>query len=280
MDTTREVTDFSRSYVRWRIDTMKKPALTVSRPLPMTLNNVRAPLDARAVLTEQATGLEREYVLTVSCQAEQVWVKRDVWHDPPADMCMIAGHNEFMIVKRWDRTEKGVMRHPVTLGVQPERQVDDPVKCFDRYGIDRATRHGRLLEDIDAIVNALSTSGPVVAQTEYVTAGFRVLLEYPVKVVNFSERERYYQVDTGPVLLPDPDKAGRPLIGCMQMAFVAHNSRDWAEFLISAPTPVGPDIKVHHYSRVVRLENVVNRLFAFSCHEEARVGGKHEGVKT
>ena len=33
----------------------------------MTLNNVRAPLDARAVLTGQTTGLEREYVLTLSC---------------------------------------------------------------------------------------------------------------------------------------------------------------------------------------------------------------------
>jgi len=43
---------------------------------------------------------------------------------------------------------------------------------------------------------------------------------------------------------------------------VAHNSRNWAEFLVCAPTPVSPTIKVHHYSRIVRLENVDNRLFA------------------
>jgi len=260
--TAWDVTDFGRSYVRWRIDTTKKPALTVSRPLPMTLNNVRAPLDARAVLTEEATGREREYVLTVSCQAEQVWVKRDVWHDPPADMCMIAARDEFMIVKRWDRTDKGVLRHPANLGVQPERHVDDPATCFDRYGIDRATHAGRLLESAEAMVDALATRVPVVAWTEYETSGFRVLLEYPVKIVNFSERERYYQVDTGPLLLPELEN-GKPLIACMQMAFVAHNSADWAEFLVCTPTAVGHGIKVHHYSRVVRLENVRNRLLAF-----------------
>lgn len=267
MNMTGQVTDFSRSHVRWRIDTTKKPALTVSRPLPMTLNNVRAPLDARAVLVEQATGREHEYVLTVSCQTEQVWVERDVWHDPPADMCMIASPDAFMVVKRWDRTDKGIMRHPASLGVQPERQVDDPAACFDRYGIDRTTHSARPLERIDAIVEALSASVPVVAWTEYEAEGFRVLLEYPVKIVNFSERERYYQVDTGPLLLPElePDK---PLIACMQMAYVAHNGSDWAEFLVCSPTAVGPGIKVHHYSRVVRLENVRNRLFAF------RDGGK------
>jgi len=177
-------------------------------------------------------------------------------------MCMIVARDEFLIVKRWDKAEKGVLRHPATLGVQPERQLDDPAVCFDRYGIERVTRPGRLLESINAIVETLSTNAPVVAQTEYVTGGFSVLLEYPVKIVNFSERERYYQVDTGPVLLPELGAGVQPLIKAMQLAYVAHNSRDWAEFLVCAPTPVGPGIKVHHYSRVVRLENVVNRLFA------------------
>lgn len=262
MNDTVEITDFERSCVRWRIDTTKKAALTVSRPLPMTLNNVRAPLDARAVLTEQATGVAREYVLTVSCQAEQVWVKRDVWHNPPADMCMIASKDEFLVVKRWDKADKGVLRYPATLGVQPERFLDDPAVCFDSFGIDRVARHGRLLENVDKIVETFFTNVPVVAQTEYVTDGFSVLLEYPVKIVNFSERERYYQVDTGPVLLPDLGAGVKPLISGMQMAFVAHNCKDWAEFLVCAPTPVGAGIKVHHYSQVVRLDHVVNRLFA------------------
>ena len=48
----------------------------------------------------------------------------------------------------------------------------------------------------------------------------------------------------------------------MQLTYMSHNTTDWAEFLVNAPTLVAPGIKVHHYSKVVRLENVVNRMFA------------------
>ena len=81
-----QVCDFTQSYLRWRIDTLKKPVLTVSRPLPMTLNVVRVPLDCRVVVTGEATGRTREVVLGASCQTEQVWVKCDVCHQPNADM--------------------------------------------------------------------------------------------------------------------------------------------------------------------------------------------------
>jgi len=285
MDKDPEITDFSRSYVRWRIDTTQRAALTVSRPLPMTLNNVRAPVDARVVLTEQATGMTREYVLTVSCQAEQVWVERDVWHNPPADMCMIASRDECLIIKRWDKAEKGVLRHPPTLGIQPERQLDNPAICFDRFGIDRMTRPGHRLETIDAIVEALSSTTSVVAHTEYVMGGFHVMLEYPVKIVNFSEREWYYQVDTGPMLLPDLVAGVNPSIQAMQLAFVAHTGQNWAEFLVCTPTPLAPDIKVHHYSCVVRLEEVTNYLFALEMQiarnpADKRSGGHGESQAT
>lgn len=260
--TTVAVTDFQRSSVRWRIDTTKKAVLTVSRPLPMTLNNVRAAVDARAVVTHLASGRVCDYVLTASCKAEQVWVHRDVWHQPNADMCMVAGVDEFMVIKRWDRADKGVMRCPPSLGPQPERQVDRPGDCFDRFGIDRSVSRGRLLANVEDIIAALSGATPVVAETEYETAGHRVLLEYPVKVVNFSERERYYQVDTGPVLLPLFEGGWSSPLECCQLAYVAHNSPVWAEFIVCVPTPLADRIRVHHYSRSLRVEPVRNRLIA------------------
>ena len=259
---TPRITDFERSSVRWRIDTTRKPVATVSRPLPMTLNNVRARLDARAVLTEVASGRVLDYVLTASCKAEQVWVERDVWHQPNADMCMVAGADEFLIIKRWDQADKGILRYPPSLGVQPERQVERPDACFERYAVERVTRSGRELPTLDDILAALSAATPVVAQTEYESAGYRVLLEYPVKVVNFSERERYYQVDTGPVLVPLFEGAWRTPLECCQLAYVAHNGPDWAEFIVCVPTTLAADIRVHHYSRSLRLEGTRNRLFA------------------
>lgn len=256
------ITDFERSCVRFRMDTMKKPPKTVSRKLPMTLNNVRMLLDARAVITHKASGQVYDYVLTASCKSEQVWVPRDIWHQPNADMCMIAGRDEFLVFKRWDKTDKGVLLYPPSLGVQPERQLEDPQESFDRYSIHLASRPGRLLEHLEAILEALFADIPVVSHTEYETAEHRVLLEYPVRVVNFSERERYYQVDTGPILLPDLGRPYRtPLEGC-RLAYVAHNCPDWAEFIVCVPTPLTDAIKVHHYSQSIRIEGTRNRLIA------------------
>ena len=256
------ITDFERSCLRFRVDTTKKPPKTVSRKLPMTLNNVRMLLDARAVITHKASGRVHDYVLSSSCKSEQVWVARDIWHQPNADMCMLAGQDEFLVYKRWDKADKGVMRYPASLGVQPERQLDDPKECFDRFSINLAARPGRLLENIDAILATFSADSPVVAQTEYETPHHRVLLEYPVKVVNFSERERYYQVDTGPILLPDFSREYRSLLEGCRLAYVAHNCPQWAEFIVCVPTPVTDAVKVHHYSQSIRIDNARNRLIA------------------
>jgi hypothetical protein len=256
------VTDFVRSCIRWRIDTTKKPVTTASHKLPMTLNNVRAALDARAVVTESSTGRVYDYVLGVSCKTERVWIPRGIWTEPNADMCMIAGRDEFLIYKRWDMADKGVMLYPASLGVQPERQVDDPEKCFDSFSMDIAESDGRVLATTDEILEALFAAVPVVARTEYEEAGHRVLLEYPVKTVNFSERERYYQVDTGPVLVPDFAGGHRSILESLQLAYVAHNCPEWAEFIVCVPTPLPDGTKVHHYSRSVRIEGTRNRMIA------------------
>jgi hypothetical protein len=258
------VTDFERSCLRFRMDTTKKVPKTVSRKLPMTLNNVRFNLDARVVIRHKASGRVHDYVLTSSCKSEQVWMKRDVWHQPNADMCMMAGPDEFLIFKRWDKADKGVMLYPPSLGAQPERQLGDPKDAFDTFSINLVKRPGRVLGDVDAILATLASATPVLAHTEYEAAGHEVLLEYPVRCVNFSERERYYQVDTGPVLLPDFARDFKsPLEGC-RLAYIAHNCPDWAELIVCVPTPLTDSIKVHHYSESIRIEPTRNRLIALA----------------
>jgi hypothetical protein len=257
---TTLITDFSRSFIRWRIDTLKKAVLTVSQPLPMTLNNVRAPVEARAVIAQSSSGKNYEYVLSAACKTEQVWVMRDMWHQPNADMCMIAGRDECLIEKQWDVANKVIMRHPPHLGQQPERQIEDPANSFDHFGIEMTRVPARELTTIDEILQAFASARSVVAQTTIQWADYDVLLEYPVKVVNFSERERYYQVDTGPILLPLLyEKHTSPIETCRR-AFVAHNSTRGAEFIVNMPTPIASDIAVHHYSHVVRIDEAENVL--------------------
>ncbi|MSU47231.1 MAG: hypothetical protein EXS42_08965 [Lacunisphaera sp.] len=47
-----------------------------------------------------------DHVPGVSCKAEQVHVRENIWHDPAADMCLLASSNEFLIIKRWDRNNR------------------------------------------------------------------------------------------------------------------------------------------------------------------------------
>ncbi len=254
---------FDRSYVRWRVDTTKQPAITVSQKLPMTVNNVRCPIESRVLITNKKTQHCDQYVLTASCKTEQVWVAKDIWHQPNADFSMIANKDQCLLLKHWDKVDKGVMRYPASLGVQPERQVDSPSQLFDRFAIEVEMQDGYVIETIDDVIDVLSSSLPIVAYTEYEMGGYQILIEYPVKAVNFSERERFYQVDTGPVLVPDFSNDTNHMIEKFNTAYIAHCGADWAEFIVNVPTPLTEEIQVHHYSQPYRIENVANRLVTF-----------------
>jgi hypothetical protein len=258
------VTDFAHSYLRWTLDTKLKPPKTVSKPLSMTLNRVRMPVEATVTLKHETTGAEEFYALGSECRAEQVWVKRDVWHDPNAGMCMIGGERHCLIEKHWARADFEATLHPPKLGAQPERQLIDPREAFAAFSIDVARVRAVELLSTDDILKTLAGSASVVSRTEYRACGYAITLEYPVKTVNHSERERYYQVDTGPVLFPgvsDIGARGEPLLAACRPAYVAHNEPDWAEFIVCVPTPVTDGLRVHHYSKSVRVEGACNRLF-------------------
>jgi hypothetical protein len=226
--------------------------LTASRPPPTTLNNVRMPLECLITLSQE--GKRTEFGLSASCKTEQVFVEREVWMQPNADMCAVSSADQFMVIKRWDRTDKGVMLYPSSLGTQPERQYVDPALAFDTHSLVLRRRSARRIETMEEVLEVLSSDEEVVSRTLYCCELGEVLLEYPVKTVNFSERHRYYQVDTGPVLFVG-ESSGPALIERLHLAYVAHLGGFWAEFLVSRPTSLeGTPVSVHHYSEVRRVE--------------------------
>lgn len=255
-----EVCDFSRSFIRWRIDTQKKPPATVSQKLPMTLNNVRGPVECRLEITDPQSTKE-EFILMASCKSEQVWVPGNIWHQPNADMCAIASKSHFLVVKQWDKCNKGVMRYPESLGPQPHRQLENPDDAFDRFSIDIKMTKANELKTTPQIVETLFSDKPVVSRTEYKQNDYSVMIEYPVKDVNFSERENYYQVDTGPIIFPDFSATSRELIEKLHLAYIAHNCPQWAELIVCVPTKIDDKTSVHHYSKSVRIEETKNSLF-------------------
>ena len=75
---------------------------------------------------------------------------------------------------------------------------------------------------------------------------------------------RIFQPDTGPILFPDLDREPEDLVAGFELAFVAYNSPDWAEFIVRVPTPLTKEISVYHFSRSVRLDTKT-QLFAIGA---------------
>lgn len=238
---------------------------TVSQPPPFTLNNARFSLESFCRVT-RGVGAEShstDYILSSSCKAEQVHVTENIWHEPAADMCLVASADEFLVIKSWDRNNRGVMLSPPSLGPQPERQAGRIVDAFTDLRLDRRTVEGQPLTTTEQIVDAVFQNRLLVSQSEFsLPGGVHVVVDFPVKVINVSEREMFYQVDTGPVLVPDESAYdGRHEISKMRLAFIAHNTLGCTELLLNVPTPLNSELSVNHYSRVLKVSSK-NRMFA------------------
>jgi len=210
------------------------------------------PLECLATIRRRS--LSQEYGLSASCKTERVNVARDIWTQPNADMCAITGANEFMVVSRYDRTPKGVMLHPASLGEKPDRQYVDPAAAFDQTSLDIRRCQAERLESLSRTIDIFESERPVTARTVYALGEDEVTIEYPLKTVNFSRRDGYYQVDTGPVLfLGQP--TGPHRIERLHLAYIAHCGGDWAEFIVSQPTPLDNSlVSVHHFSTSHRVQ--------------------------
>jgi hypothetical protein len=274
---TMHIYDFSRSYFRFRIDLHVQPAITVTHAWTTTLNNVRIHLESRCELVHRITGKSHVYVLSASCKTERVGVKRDCWMQPNADFCVAASDEEFLVLKNWAHKDMPVAIDPGATGQPLERQSGLCREAWADFGYELRPAEGRTLDSIEDLIAVVQGDRPLVAHNEYDDGDYRVCLDYPVKTINFSERERVYQTDTGPILLPDLSPArlahGARLIDCFDLAYAAFNSEGWAEFIVNVPTPVGEGIRVNHYSRPRRIEPVHNVLIELQ--EESPVPRHH-----
>ena len=85
--------------------------------------------------------------------------------------------------------------------------------------------------------------------------GLRCLMEYPVKTMNISIDDGLWQVDTGPVALPDMSQRFEPPVDSVRLAFAVFNAPHFCDFVIEQPTPIlrdGQEVcRAYHYSNPV-----------------------------
>jgi len=229
---TMRTCDFSRSFVTFT---------TKGRG-----NNARIQVEARCELTDTKSGTTETFYLVASCKGEDTYGKGQLFLVPSYDFCMIYGATDYRIIRvhgnaARDNTEAG--------------QIADR---FEGVKFDIKMVEADVLPDNKAIVEATLAGRVVNGRTEIAdpTGRFRAAIEFPVKTMNVNDERWVYQVDTGPVLLPDFGSEKPRMVERFVLAYVAYNKPDEAWFVIQEPTPVaeGKPDKVSHYSRVVGMK--------------------------
>ena len=72
-------------------------------------------------------------------------------------------------------------------------------------------------------------------------------VQYPIKTLNFNEIEQMIQPDTGPVLFPDLTKNYDQILENIELAFIAWNKNDYAEFVLRKEKNISQEYSVFHY---------------------------------
>ena len=90
------------------------------------------------------------------------------------------------------------------------------------------------------VIEASLKGLPLSAKTEIYDEqrNMRAEIDYPIKTMNFLQDRDRFQVDTGPVLLPDLTSVKEHWIDRLELAHVVYNTYDRAEFIVREPVPV------------------------------------------
>jgi hypothetical protein len=237
--------DFQSSFMTWEHPSREDPRPYARHNTPHG-NLARIQLDAIIDVVQIATGDSQRFVLIAPCRTEWVYAEDRLFQLPSREYRNI-----------YSLSQQRGMSHSIT--DTGERSRGGPVSpTFRSLAIDvRTFAQTRRLSTAADIVKATAKNVPLVGRTaiEDPDGAVRYILEYPIQTMNFQPKTNSFQVDTGPLLVPD-FKANEPqTIDRLEMAHIAYNRLDRAEFILRRPTKIkGPDdqtlCEVLHYSEV------------------------------
>lgn len=239
-----QVMDFANSYIAWSVP--HNPKDTRKPGHKPWGNSARILLEARCLVAEEASGRSDEFFLIAPCRTEWVYQEENLFQIPSRAYRGVWSRTRFM----------SLGKAIVCEGEQPKSVSVQQAGFTTLEFVVRSLPSPRALRTDEEVVEATMAHLPIVAQTEIVSKerGFRALIEYPVKTMNFHPDRKRFQVDTGPLLLPDFSCGAEHWIEWLSMAHIAYNTFDRAEFILRKPTPVVRDGKevcsILHYSEV------------------------------
>jgi hypothetical protein len=191
-------------------------------------NSPRFLVESRCRIIDEKADKTVEYLQCGLCKAERTFAWRQLFVEDNYDFLPVFSETEGVIYRRHVR-------------VGPSYRDVRPIeKWWDGTERKLRTVPGRILKSPDEIFAAMQDGLPIVGRTEIrdESTGRVAIIEYPVKTINFERDRKDWQVDTGPVLLPDltvpPDQWSHKI----RLAHIAFRTPYWADFIVDQPTPV------------------------------------------
>lgn len=224
-----------------------------------SFNNVRFWVESRTTMYDNRDDTTSVYYQCGSCKSENTFASQDLFVEDNYDFLPILGGSTWLIFRRPCRISDSYRQVSERVWGQPDLKL-------------RYAKNVRELTDFDSIRDATAAALPIIAQTEIANEeeGLSAVIEYPIKTMNISIDKSVYQIDTGPIALPDLAKRYDPPIDTLRLAFVAFNAPNFADFVVEQPTPVVQDgqeqAQVYHYSKPFSLP-AKNRLYAMSLQD-------------
>ena len=221
-----------------------------------TVNAVRFWVESRTILYDDEAGTKLVIYQCGSCKSEHTFAETDLLKQDNYDFMPIYGGEDMLILRRH---------------VDARDSYREVRKVKEMWGEPNMRLHyGKTVTELgtfEQIRDVTATDTPLAAQTEITNeeTGLRCLMEYPVKTMNVSLDEELWQVDTGPIALPDLTRRFEPPVDSVRLAFAAFNVPHFCDFVIEQPTPVVRDEQevgmVYHYSNPVSFP-AKNRVLA------------------
>ncbi|NLX56600.1 MAG: hypothetical protein GXY58_15945 [Planctomycetaceae bacterium] len=239
------VCDFQRSFMTWDFPYRPDPRPYARHNTPHG-NLARIQLDAVLDVVDRQAGSTERFVLIAPCRAEWVYAEDRLFQLPS---------REFRVI--YSLTEQRSMERSTTCTGAPPRgtPVSDSFRSL-KIDICPCSRVRQLNTAAD-IVAATAANLPLIARTYLDDPGgtLQYVLQYPIKTMNFQPLSDSFQVDTGPLLVPDFAATAERAIDRLEMAHIAYNRLDRAEFILRRPTPITgadgkPVCEVLEYSEV------------------------------
>jgi hypothetical protein len=253
--------DFQTSFMTWHSRAQKDPRPHARHNVPHG-NMVRIQLEALIDVVDKKSGASERFVLIAPCRTEWVYAEDRLFQIPSAEFRDIYSSSE----------QRTMSQHLTTDGKPSRGHASSTRYHFLTFDVN-PHQGARMLTTAAEIVEATATKTPLVGRTQIEDPNGQVsyILEYPIKTMNFMPKTNSFQVDTGPILVPDYEsKADRP-INRLEMAYIAYNRLDRAEFILRRPTRINDEqgkqlCQVLHYSKV-REDKARNVLLAATAVE-------------